>query len=148
MPSTYTSLHYHLVFATKHREPTIASAWRARLHDYLGGIVRGQGAVSNGVGGVEDHVHLLVGLKPTHCLSDLMRELKKISSAWVASECGVAAFRWQEGYGAFTVSPSALARVRRYIHCQEEHHRRQTYREEFVACMRQAGVEFDERYLD
>ena len=74
MPSTYLSLHYHLVFGTKNREPLLAPAWRARLHDYLGGTIRGLGGYPEGVGGVADHVHLLVGLKATHCLADVLRE--------------------------------------------------------------------------
>ncbi len=94
MPSTYTSLLYHLVFATRNREPLIPSAWRARWHDYLGGTVRGLGALPQGVGGVADHVHLLVALKPTHCLSDFVRELKKASSLWVADTTGGPAFRY------------------------------------------------------
>src|SRR5262249_49652968 len=83
MGSTFLSLHYHLVFATRNREPMIARVWRGRLHEYLGGTVRGLGAFSERVGGVDDHVHLLVGHKATHCLADFVRELKKASSVWV-----------------------------------------------------------------
>jgi Transposase IS200 like len=80
MSSTYLSLHYHLVFSTKNREPFIAPDWRARPHEYLGGTVAGLGGFPQGTGGVDDHVHLLVGLKATHALADFMRELKKASS--------------------------------------------------------------------
>jgi REP element-mobilizing transposase RayT len=80
MPSTYLSLHYHLVFSTKNRMPWIDETWRSRLHDYLGGTIRGLGGFSEGVGGVADHVHMLVGLKSTHCLADVLREMKKTSS--------------------------------------------------------------------
>jgi len=97
MPSTYLSLHYHLVFGTKDRVPCIEAAWRARLHDYLGGTIRGFGGFPEGIGGVADHVHLLVGLKATHCLADVMRELKKTSSSWVHEEIGTRSFAWQEG---------------------------------------------------
>jgi putative transposase len=83
MPSTYLSLHYHLVFSTKDRVPSIESAWRSRLHDYLGGTIRGLSGFPQGMGGVADHVHLLIGLKATHALAGVMRELKKSSSAWV-----------------------------------------------------------------
>lgn len=86
MPSTYLSLHYHLVFSTKERRPWIDESWRPRLHEYLGGTVQGLGGYSQGIGGVADHVHLLVGLKATHCLSDFMREVKKASSVWVHEE--------------------------------------------------------------
>jgi putative transposase len=148
MPSTYTSLHYHLVFATKHREPFIEAAWRARLHQYMGGVVRENHGIALCVGGVEDHVHLLVGLRPTHRLSDFMRALKSASSAWAKARCSLAGFQWQEGYSAFTVCDSGLTRVKRYIERQEEHHQRQSYRDELMAYLRATGIEFDERYLD
>ena len=148
MPSTHTSLLYHLVFATKNREPLIEPAWRDRLHEYLGGAVRGLGGTPQGVGGVADHVHLLIGLKPTHCLSDFMRELKKASSIWVSEALHPPAFAWQEGYAAFTVSASARASVQDYIARQEEHHHRQSFREELIAFLQKSGVEYDERYLD
>jgi putative transposase len=95
-----------------------------------------------------DHVHLLVGLKATHCLADFMRELKKASSAWVHEEIGMQRFAWQEGYGAFTVSPSARSEVQSYIARQEVHHRNRTFREELVEFLEKAGVEYDSRYLD
>src|SRR5580765_9110296 len=120
MASTYLSLHYHLVFATKNREAIIAPEWRSRMHEYLGGTISGLGGVSQGVGGVADHVHLLVGLKATHCLADVMRELKKASSAWVHEQIGLRTFAWQEGYAAFTVSATARQAVQKYIGNQEE----------------------------
>src|SRR5690348_9706941 len=108
MPSTYLSLHYHLVFSTKGRVPSIDAAWRSDLHAYLGGTIRGLGGVPEAIGGVADHVHLLVGLKATHCLADVIRELKKAASIWVHEKIGAGDFAWQEGYAAFTVSPTAL----------------------------------------
>jgi putative transposase len=148
MPSTHTSLLYHLIFATKNREPLIAEEWRERLHDCLGGTVRGLGGVSQGIGGVSDHVHLLVGLKSSHCLADFMRELKKNSSAWVRETFRGVRFAWQEGYAAFSVSASAAASVQTYIARQAEHHRHRTFQEELIEFLRKTGVEFDERYLD
>jgi REP element-mobilizing transposase RayT len=148
MPSTYLSLHYHLVFSTKDRTPLIEPSWRNRLHEYLGGTVEGLKGFPQGVGGIADHVHLLVGLKATHYLADFMRELKKSSSVWVHEEIGACAFAWQEGYAAFTVSPSARPAVQSYIANQEEHHRKKTFREELVELLEKAGVEYDPRYLD
>jgi putative transposase len=148
MPSTYLSLHYHIVFSTKHRAPIIAPAWRDRLHGYLGGSLRGLDAVAEAVGGVDDHVHLLAGLKATHALADVLREIKKASAVWVHDEIGEPAFAWQEGYAAFTVSPTSRAAVARYIADQEQHHQRQSYREELITMLDRAGVEYDPRYLD
>ncbi len=139
MPSTHLSLHYHVVFSTKDRENVIEPSWRPRLHEYLGGTIRGLGGIPESIGGVADHVHLLVGLKATHCLADFMRELKKASSVWVHDEMKMAGFAWQEGYAAFTVSPSARAAVRDYIAHQEEHHRRQSFREELVRDAKEGG---------
>ena len=112
MPATYLSLHYHIVFGTKDRVPSIDSAWRSRLHEYLGGTIRGLGGFPEEVGGVADHVHLLTGLKATHCLADVMREVKKASSIWVHDELRIPHFAWQEGYAAFTVSATARESVR------------------------------------
>ena len=148
MSSTYLSLHYHLVFSTKDRALLIEPSWRNRLHEYLGGTVEGLKGFPQGVGGIADHVHLLVGLKATHSLADFMRELKKASSVWVHEEIGMPSFAWQEGYAAFTVSPSARAAVQSYIANQEEHHRKKTFREELVELLEKAGVEYDPRYLD
>ena len=148
MPSTYTGLHYHIVFSTRNREPLIKADWLTDFHEYLGGTVRGLGGVSEGVGGVADHVHLLVSLKPTHCLSDFLRDLKKSSSVWMASIKGESGFRWQEGYSAFTVSPTACESVQRYIARQKEHHHRTTFREELIKLLEAAGIQYDEQYLD
>tara|TARA_R110002096_G_scaffold168538_9_gene339401 strand:+ start:791 stop:1234 length:444 start_codon:yes stop_codon:yes gene_type:complete len=146
--STYLSLHYHLVFSTKNREPMINADWQSRLHEYLGGTVNGLGGKSQGVGGIADHVHLLVGLKSTHCLADFLRELKKTASVWVHDEIGLAEFGWQDGYGAFTVSPTARVGVQKYIANQAEHHRTRSFREEFVEFLKEAGVDYHPKYLD
>jgi REP element-mobilizing transposase RayT len=131
MASTYLNLHYHIVFGTKNRTPFIAEAWRPRLHEYLGGIIRRLGGFPAGIGGIEDHVHLLLSLKATHSVAELMRELKKSFCVWVHDTLGEKQFAWQEGYAAFTVSASALDSVRKYIADQEQHHRMKSFREEF-----------------
>ena len=148
MPSTYLSLHYHIVFGTKDRLPYINSAWRSCLHDYLGGTIRGLGGFSQSIGGVADHVHLLVGLKATHCLADFMRELKKAASVWVHNEITMREFAWQEGYAAFTVSATARDAVKNYIINQEEHHRTKSFREELIEMLEKASIEYDPKYLD
>lgn len=148
MRSTYLSLHYHLVFSTKNHVPYIHPAWRERLYEYLGGTIRGLGGVADEIGGMADHVHLLVGLKATHCLADVMRELKKASSVWVHKEIGLHRFAWQEGYSAFTVSATGRSAVKRYIANQEAHHRVQSFREELEEMLKRAGVAYDPKYLD
>jgi hypothetical protein len=114
----------------------------------MGGTIRGLGGVPDEVGGIADHAHLLVGLKATHCLADEMRELKKASSVWAHDEIGAGNFAWQEGYSAFTVSPTAREQVRGYIQRQEEHHRTKSFREELIELLEKSGVEYDPRYLD
>ena len=147
MPSTHLSLHFHVVFSTKDRVPTIRPEWRGRLHGYMGGIIQNLGGVPEAVGGIEDHVHLLLGLRATHCLADVVRDLKANSSRWVHADRGDAAFAWQEGYGAFTVSAQHIQQVVRYIAQQEDHHRRQTFQEEYVEFLKRGLVEYDERFL-
>ena len=147
MPSTHLSLHYHLVFSTKERSPIIAPEWRGRLHAFLGGTVNTLGGIPEAIGGVADHVHLLIGLRATHCLADVMREIKCVSSGWVHDEIGERAFEWQEGYGGFTVGAPQCADVRSYIARQEEHHRTRTFQEEYVEFLKRGGVEYDDRYL-
>jgi len=147
MPSTHTSLHYHLIFSTKDRVPSIQPNLRARMHAFLGGVIRAHDGVALDVGGTADHVHLVVGLKPTHTVADVLRVLKGDSSKWVHEELALQAFAWQEGYGAFTISKSDLASVRRYVQEQEEHHRKRSFQEEYRALLERHGIEFDERYL-
>ena len=147
MPSTHLSLHYHLVFSTKDRTSLIVPAWRERLHAFLGGIVNQLDGIPTAIGGVADHVHLLIGLRATHCLADVLREIKWVSSGWVHDEIGERTFQWQEGYGAFTVSAPQCGAVRDYIARQEEHHRARTFQEEYLDFLRRGTVEYDDRYL-
>ena len=147
MSSTHLSLHYHLVFGTKNHEPPLPPPGATGCTLTLAGLIRTLDGVPEAIGGVADHVHLLVGLRATHTLADVLRETKSVSSAWVHEDVGVSSFAWQEGYGAFTVSPSQLENVRAYIQEQEEHHRTRTFREEYLALLQRSGVEFDERYL-
>jgi REP element-mobilizing transposase RayT len=147
MPSTYTSLHCHLIFSTKERRPTISVEWRPRLHSYLGGIVNGLNGVPLAVGGIEDHVHLLVGLRSSHRIDYFLRDLKADSSQWVHREIGKQQFAWQTGYAALSVSPWDIDRVKNYVLNQEEHHRRITFQEEYVNILKENGIEYDEKYL-
>lgn len=147
MPSTHSSLHYHLVFSTKDRQPLITKDLRERLHAYLGGIVKGIGGVSLAIGGVEDHVHLLVGLQTAHRVDYFTRDLKADSSEWVHKQIGKKLFAWQKGYGVFSVSPSNIDGVKRYVLSQERHHQRKSFQEEYIELLRASGIEYDERYV-
>ena len=148
MSGTHTNLLYHLVFSTKQRMPMISDELAAELHPYLGGIVRGEHGEPLAIGGVSDHVHLLVKLKPTVAVSDFLRQLKANSSRWINEEkWKIHKFGWQDGYGAFTVSRSQVERVTEYIRSQKEHHAMQNFQTEYLDLLVKHEVEYDERYL-
>jgi REP element-mobilizing transposase RayT len=147
MPSTHLSLHVHIIFSTNDRHPFIADAWRARLHEYLGGLIRTADGFPEAVGGPADHVHLLVGMRATHTLASLVQDLKQTSSRWIHQTIGVKNFAWQPGYGAFTVNVSNGPAVKEYIANQIEHHRTTSFQDEYVAFLKKHGVEFDAQHL-
>lgn len=147
MSSTHLSLHYHLIFSTKERLRLIEDPWRERLHAYLGGALRKLDGVPEAIGGTAHHVHVLAGLRATHCLADVLRDIKRSSSEWVHDTIGERGFAWQDGYGAFTVSASRLPAVKRYIANQERHHKKTTFKQEYVEFLRESGVVFKEKYL-
>ncbi len=146
MRSTYLSLYYHVVFSTKHRQPFLTDEFRQRMFEYLGGTVGGLGAVSIRVGGMPDHVHLLIQTNATIAVANLVREIKKASTNWIRSE--IPEFSWQVGYGAFTVSAERLSGLAKYIDNQEEHHKTMTFEEERIMLFRLANIEFDPDELD
>ena len=146
MPSSHIASYVHIVFSTKDRQRWILPEWESRLHSYLGGIVRGLDGIPLEINGIEDHVHSLVRLKSKHRLDYFLRDLKAESSEWVHSDI-TRIFEWQKGYGAFSVSPTAVDAVRRYIRDQKEHHRRVDFKTEYVNLLVKAGVEFQEEYL-
>ena len=145
--SAYLGLHYHIVFSTKHREPLLAKDWRERLFSYMSGTIKGLEAYPQRTGGYIDHVHILCGMRATHRVSDVVREIKKASSVWVKEEVGIRSFAWQEGYAAFTVGYRQRDLVKAYIDGQEEHHRIRTYKEEVLGMLEENGVEYDPKYF-
>ncbi|MDX1963041.1 MAG: IS200/IS605 family transposase [Pirellulales bacterium] len=148
MAGTYANLLYHLVFSTKQRLPCLNSSWREELHRYLGGIIKGEGGLPIQIGGVADHVHLLIKLKPTIVIPDLLRQLKANSSKWInATHGGAGKFHWQDGYAIFSVSQSNADIVGKYILSQPEHHREIAYQEELLLLLKKHQVDYDERYL-
>ncbi len=146
MPSTHSNLHYHIVFSTKERFPFISDKWRARVHAYIGGIAKNLGSVPLAVGGMSDHAHVLAGLTPSHRLDYFVRDIKADSSVFIRKEID-SKFSWQKGYGVFTVSPSAIEDVRKYVLNQEAHHRKRTFQEEYVELLIRSGTPFKEEYL-
>ena len=147
MSRTFTNLLTHLIFSTKNREPMIIPEIEPELHRYLGGLTRDLKGKAYGINGTLDHVHMLVSLPPVISISDALRYLKANSSGWVHDKWPRISFAWQLGYGAFSVSKSSVPEVLRYIARQKEHHRKVTFKEEFLEFLIKYGIEYDERYI-
>jgi len=144
VPGTYSQLLDHIVFSTKNRAPLISNDIADRLHPYLGGITGAERTTPLEIGGVEDHVRLLIRGRTDDSLSNLMRTVKSRSSVWVHETwLGLSEFAWQEGYAAFTVSASQEEAVRRYIRNQREHHAKESFLSELQRLLNAHGVEFD-----
>jgi putative transposase len=148
MAGTFSRLLYHVVFSTKSRNRFIDPKLRPELYPYIEGIIRRQGGWLLSLGGMPDHVHILLRLKPDRAVADLVRHVKGGSSKWVHEQNGLCPeFAWQSGYAAFSVSESKEATVRSYIERQEAHHRRTTFEEELVALLRKHKIEFDPAHI-
>ena len=148
MPGTFSQIYIQIVFAVKGRNSLIAPAWEEEMYKYITGIVQNKGQKMLAINGMPDHIHLLIGMKPSCCLSDLIREVKKSSNAFIQEKrFSPYKFDWQEGYGAFSYSHSALDAVIAYIANQKEHHRRKTFREEYMTFLDRFAIEFKEEYL-
>jgi putative transposase len=146
--SSYTQIYYHIVFSTKNRARTLSADGREELFRYIWGIVEKHGCRLYRIGGVEDHLHMLMSLHPTVALADLVKDVKVASSLWIAEQGGFQNFtHWQDGYAAFTHSHSEKNRLVEYIQGQAEHHKRVSFHDELKKLLVEAGVEFDERYL-
>jgi putative transposase len=148
MSQSFISMHCHLVFSTKNREPTIDRILQPRLLEYIGGIIARQDGVLLAAGGMPDHVHLLVSFAKEMSTSDLVRDVKANSSGWIHKGFpDKKSFAWQTGYGAFSVSYSNIPEVDAYIANQEDHHRVRTFKEEFLAFLARHNLKWDERYV-
>jgi REP element-mobilizing transposase RayT len=146
--NTFTSLHYHFVFSTKNREPLIGHDVEERIWSFLGGIGRENGMNPIRIGGMPDHVHMVLGSPPTLTVSKVIQGIKGGSSKWIKETFPtMRQFAWQDGYGAFAVSKSLLPELVAYVENQREHHRKKTFQEELVALLVRHGIEYDERYL-
>ena len=145
---SYVSSYFHCVFSTKERHPMIPPELRDRLWPFLGGIARQNQMKAIEVGGMPDHVHLLLSLRSTLSIAKALQLIKGGSSKWVHETFPKhRLFGWQVKYGAFSVSASQLDKIIQYIKNQEEHHRKMTFQEEFLALLKKHRVEYDQRYL-
>jgi len=149
MPQSLSQIYLHLIFSTKNRLPFLRPLdLRREMQAYLAGVCRNQDCPPLIVGGVEDHVHVLCNLGRQMPVADLIRELKRDSSKWMKTHGReYAEFQWQNGYGAFSVSPSHVPALQQYIKDQEEHHRQETFQDEFRRLLKKYGVAYDERYV-
>jgi REP element-mobilizing transposase RayT len=148
MANTYTQIYIQVIFAVKGRQNLLRQENRDELHKYITGIVRNNKQKLIRINSVQDHVHILLGIKPDIALSDLVRDIKANSSRFIKEKRWVRGrFNWQEGFGAFSYSHSHLDRVIKYIDKQEEHHRRKTFKEEYLSLLEKFQVEYDQRFV-
>ncbi len=148
MPGTFHQVYIQVVFAVKGRENLISETWKTELHQYIAGIIKGKGQKSIIVNGMPDHIHAFIGLKPAMSISDLVRDIKNNSTNFINDRKLVhGTFKWQEGYGAFSYSHSHIEKVYDYILHQEEHHKKKTFKEEYLDFLNKFAVDYDEKYL-
>ncbi len=145
---TFSQIYIQVVFAVKGRYSLIQSEWEEELYKYITGIVQNKKQKMLAINGVPDHIHFLIGMRPSCCLSDLVREIKKSSNTFILDKKFTKfRFQWQEGYGAFSYSHSALDNVIAYINNQKEHHKKKTFREEYKSFLSKFCIEHKNEYL-
>ena len=148
MPQSLAKVYLHIVFSTKNRKPLIKQEVEVELHKYLSGIARDHKSPVITINSVEDHIHILCLLSRNITISKLLEELKKSSSKWIKSKGDTYKnFYWQNGYGAFSVSQSAVNTIKKYIANQKEHHRKKSFKEEYVEFLEKYEIEYDEKYI-
>jgi putative transposase len=148
MANTYHQVYIQAVFAVKYREASISKEWKSTLMGVIGNLINETGCKNIIVNGAEDHVHCFLGLKPVVSISELMKTVKAKSSKYINDhQLTKQRFEWQEGYGVFSYSHSHVDNVYKYIANQEVHHKKQTFREEYLSFLDKFEVPFDERYI-
>ena len=148
MAGTFSQIYIQIVFAVRGRENLIHSEWEEELYKYITGIVRNKEQKLIAINGMPDHIHILVGMRPNCCLSDLVREIKKSSNQFINEKnLSNFKFQWQEGYGAFSYSHSSLDKVIEYINNQKEHHKKQSFKEEYKTFLNKFQIEFKHESL-
>lgn len=148
MANTFTQIHIHFVFAVKHRDGIISKSWRDELYKYITGIIQNNKHKLICINGMPDHIHILIGMRPTQSISDLLQDIKGGSSKWINEKQFVKGkFEWQEGYGAFSYGKSQVKEVISYIDNQEEHHKKKTFKEEYIDFLEKFEIDYDEKFI-
>lgn len=148
MANTYNQIYIHLVFAVKYRDAVIDKSWRQELYQYIIGLIGKRGHKVYAIGGVSDHIHILVSLSPKQAISELVQEVKRASTLWIKEQKLVRCrFAWQEGFGAFSYGKSQIDNVVKYIQNQEEHHSKHTFRDEYLSFLKLYEIDHDEKYV-
>ena len=148
MADTFSQIYIHLVFSVKGRQNIIHKTWREELFKYVSGIIKGRDQKVFATGGMPDHIHILISLRPNYLVSELVNSVKTNSSKWINSKGFIKGkFNWQEGYGAFSYGQSQLDHVIQYINNQELHHQRKSFKEEYIELLEKFNIKFDEKYL-
>ena len=148
MANTYTQIHLQFVFAVKYRNGLIHSSFKQELYQYISGIIKAHNHKLLAINGMSDHLHILVGMRPSQSVSDLMQNIKANSSKWINEKKFLKVkFEWQEGYGAFSYSKSHVQNVIHYIQNQEEKHKVKSFNEEYLDFLNAFEIDYDERYV-
>ncbi|NRT13048.1 IS200/IS605 family transposase [Flavobacterium sp. 14A] len=148
MANTYTQLYIQIVFAVKGRQNLVSTIWKDELYKYITGIVTNEGQKLIAINGMPDHIHILIGLKPDKSLSDLVRAMKANSSRFINEKRWInGKFEWQTGFGAFSYSHSQLTNVINYIQKQEEHHKKKTFKEEYLDFLKAFNIDFKNEFI-
>lgn len=148
MADTFTQIYIQVVFAVQNRKALIQQEWEEDLNKYITGVVQNSGQKMLAINGTSNHIHFFIGMKPACCLSDLVREVKKSSSTFIKDKSfSKFKFQWQEGFGAFSYGHSQLSDVINYIEAQKEHHRKKTFKEEYLAFLKVFQIEFKKEYI-
>lgn len=149
MGDTYSQILLHIVFSVRGRQKRLHKAWSVLLYKYISGIIKQKGQKPILVNGVEDHLHILVGIKPNISVSDLVRDIKNNSSKWInnSSEIPLNHFNWQRGFGVFSFSKSRLSQIYNYVENQEKHHADCSFSDEYAGILKNHNIDFNEQYL-
>ena len=148
MANTYTQIHIQFVFAVKYRNGLIHSSFKDELYQYITGIIKANNHKLLAINGMSDHIHILIGMRPTQSISELMQIIKANSSKWINEKKFLKVkFEWQEGYGAFSYSKSHVQNVINYIQNQEERHKTKSFQEEYLEFLEAFEVDYDEHYI-